>query len=135
MRHADSYGIVDRRLLFDRYLHRMSLKGMAIYLFLVIAADRDGRSYYSDRTIGGILRLSLSDIAAGRAELISVGLVEYRAPNLWVKSLSQATGGSSSVGSWPSRHSGRRALLDPVPIRGVVPEALKAIIRSLEERT
>jgi hypothetical protein len=141
MRHAASYGIVDRKLLFDRYLHRMSLKGMALYLFLALAADREGRSYYGDRSIAEILRFSLSELAAARGELIAADLVDYRAPYWWVRSLSAPMPQSRqcnhrSIEPLPvSRPSSTdRPPCDPVPIRGMVPEALKALILSLEGR-
>lgn len=129
MRSAASYGIVDRRLLFDRHLHRMSLEGMALYLFLVLAADREGRSYYGDRSIGEILRLSLPDLAAARADLIRAGLIRYQRPNWWVK------GFSSRAQPPPSEHrpcAAPRHSHEPLPIRGVVPGALRDLIRTLE---
>lgn len=126
MRHAASYGIVDRQLLFGRYLHRMSLEGMALYLFLVLAADREGRSYYGDRSIGEILRLPPAALSCARGELVSLGLVAHRAPNWWVKELSAA-----AAPSCRSKASGVGPDA-PVPIRGAVPDALRALIRSLE---
>lgn len=131
MRSAASYGIVDRKLLFDRYLHRMSPEGMALYLFLVLAADREGRSYYGDRSIGEILRLSPPGLAAARAELLAAGLIAYRAPNWWVKNLSSPAKALPPLEPRPcaSSHPSR----EPAPIRGAVPGALRELIRSLEE--
>lgn len=127
MRHATSYGIVDRKLLFDRYLHRMSLEGMALYLFLVLAADREGRSYYGNRTIGEILRLSPVSLAAARAGLIAAGLIVYRAPNWWVKGLSLPSPFSEDRSrAFPSSSS------EFTPTRGIVPDGLKSLLRSLE---
>lgn len=154
MRYAVSYGIVDRRLLFDRYLHRMSLEGMAVYLFLVIAADKEGKSYYRDSSIADILRLSPSSIASARAQLFAAGLIDYRAPNWWLKNLRapspgecQTTPSSRVAGqvrsrtafgaSSPLQHSEeqQRPSGDLRAVRGIVPEALKALIRSLEEKS
>lgn len=98
---------------------------MAIYLFLVLAADRDGRSYYRDTSIAGILRLSPSEIAAGRSELLAADLIDYRAPSWWVKNLSKPAHCPRLPLSRPS---------DLQTIRGAVPEALKELIRSLEGR-
>lgn len=131
MRHAASYGIVDRKLLFDQHLHRMSLEGMALYLFLILAADREGRSYYGDGAIAGILRLSPSGLAIARDELVSGGLIAYRAPNWWVKGLSSLAQPPPPPAHRPCasfRPSG-----EPAPVRGIVPEALRELIRSLEE--
>lgn len=149
MRRAASYGIVDRRLLFGRYLHRMSLEGMATYLFLVLAADRDGRSYYRDSTIGEILRLGASAIAKARSELLAAGLIDYRAPDWWLKSLSAEPAPLSPPAVRPVGRRGPPGPAapprgqacppavppqsDPRPIRGAVPAALRELIRSLEE--
>lgn len=132
MRHAASYGIVDRKLLFDRHLHRMSLEGIALYLFLVLAADREGRSYYGDRSIGEILRFSPDELIAARAELIAAGLIAYRTPNWWVKGFSSLAQPPPLPAHRPCASS--RLSGEPAPIRGAVPEALRELIRSLEER-
>lgn len=133
MRQAKSYSIVDHALLHGGYLARTSQNALALYLFLVVVGDRDGRSYYNDRSIGDILRLSLSELATARAELVSAGLIEYHAPNWWVKSLSSPTRALSPPA--PGHGAFPRPSREPVSVRGMVPEALKAIIRSLEERT
>ena len=137
MRHATSYGIVDRRLLFDRHLHRMSLEEMALYLFLVLAANREGQSYYGDRTIGEILRLSLPKLAAARTELVTAGLVAYSAPNWWVKSLPESEKPSPQCEYRKISASCTviRPSHEPAPIRRVVPEALKTLLQTLEEKS
>lgn len=130
MREAASYGIVDRRLLFDRYLNRMSHKGMALYLFLILAADREGRSFYGDRSIAETLNLSPADIDGARRELIDAGLIDYRRPYFWVKTLSASRIRSCST----AKSSGScRPTSEPKPIRGIVPAGLKQLIKSLEE--
>lgn len=130
MREAKSYGIVDRRLLFDRYLNRMSHEGMALYLFLILAADRDGRSFYGDRSIEEILRLTPSDLSEARSELVEAGLVDYRRPYFWVKTLSAPRPQSRSV----KKDTGVcRPASEPQPIRGIVPAGLRLLIRSMEE--
>ncbi len=101
---------------------------MALYLFLVLAADREGRSYYRDRSIGEILRLSPSELAVTRAELIGAGLIAYRAPNWWIRGLSRPPPSPAGRPASPCHYGG------PVPIRGIVPEALKQLLQSLEEK-
>jgi hypothetical protein len=130
MREAASYGIVDRRLLFDRYVHRMSHKGMALYLFLILAADREGRSFYGDRSIASILKLSPLELEEARKELIDAGLADYRRPYFWVKTLT-----TSLPRSRPAAGSAgtRRPASEPEPLRGIVPAGLKLLIKSLED--
>lgn len=131
MRQAKSYGIVDRKLLFDRYLHRISIEGLALYLFLCVVGDRDGRSYWGDRSIGDILRFSSSKLESARSELIEARLIDYRAPYWWVRSLSSPRRSHGKQRAKPParvpRPSGELA-----PIRGVVPAELKALLRDLE---
>lgn len=133
MRQASSYGIVDRRLLFDRYLHQMSHKGTALYLFLVLAADRNGRSYYSDRSIGEILRLSPSDISGARTELIGAGLIDYQRPNWLVKNLSRP-GMPPRQGTVIQSCAPLRSPGELQPVRGIVPDGLRMLLKSMEEQ-
>ena len=53
---------------------------MILYLFLVVVGDRQGRSFYSDRSITEILRLSAPQLYHAREQLISEGLISYRRP-------------------------------------------------------
>ena len=80
MRWARSYSIIDHQILHGGYLHRLSHESMILYLFLVVVADRQGRSFYSDRSITEILRLSGPKLHQAREGLISEGLIGYRRP-------------------------------------------------------
>ena len=62
---------------------------MALYLFLVVVGDRDGRSFYGEATLGEILRLGPPALAAARSALRSEGLIDFRRPYWWVRSLSR----------------------------------------------
>lgn len=136
MRHAASYGIVDRKLLFDKYLHRLSLEAMAVYLFLILAADRDGRSFYSNASIIEILRLPGLKLSHARQELIEANLIRYRRPYWWVESLTRARSPRLLSRSEPAlQRESRPSCPAPVSIRHAVPEALRELIRSLEKRS
>ncbi len=87
MRWARSYSIIDHQILHGRYLHRLSHESMILYLFLVVVGDRHGRSFYSDRSITEILRLSGPKLHQARDELISEGLIGYRRPYWEVKNI------------------------------------------------
>ena len=89
MRWARSYSIIDHQILHGRYLHRLSHEAMALYLFLVVVGDRQGRSFYADRSITEILRLSGPRLHQAREELIQEGLISYRRPYWEVKNLPQ----------------------------------------------
>lgn len=92
MRWAKSYSIIDHNFLHLGYLHRLSHKSLILYLFLVIVGDKDGRSFYSERTIMEILRLGQKELYQARQELLKEDLIDYRSPYWWVKNI---TGGKS----------------------------------------
>jgi hypothetical protein len=87
MRWARSYSIIDHQILQGGYLHRLSHEAMILYLFLVVVGDRQGRSFYADRSITQILRLTISALQQAREELIAEGLIGYRRPYWEVKNL------------------------------------------------
>jgi hypothetical protein len=89
MRWAKSYSIVDHQLLHGGYLHRLSQAAMSLYLFLVVVGDRQGRSFYSEVSIMEILRLPEEAFTAARLQLLQEGLIDYRRPHWWVKTLTQ----------------------------------------------
>ena len=69
---------IDHRLR-DR-LDALSLEAMALLLFLHLAADQTGCSFWADATIARKLGLPESEILQARAQLVAQGLVAYRAP-------------------------------------------------------
>jgi len=89
MRWARSYSIIDHQILHGGYLNRLSHESMVLYLFLVVVGDRQGRSFYSDRLITEVLRLSCPMLDRARKELVSEGLINYRMPYWEVKNISQ----------------------------------------------
>ena len=62
---------------------------MVLYLFLVVVGDREGRSYYSDRSVTEILRVSAPGLERARKELIAEGLIHYQRPYWKVKNIPQ----------------------------------------------
>jgi len=87
MRTARSYSIVDHQLYHGGYLHRLSHEAMALYLFLAVVGDREGRSFYGEASLCEILRLTSAELNASRAALLGEGLIDYRKPYWWVRSL------------------------------------------------
>ena len=132
MRQARSYSIVDHALLHGGFLARLSHGALALYLFLVVVGDRDGRSFYKDASICSILRLSASKLCLARGELVASGLIDFRSPSTWVKSLSQRK--TPSTTSLPSPSPAQRPSDDLTPLRGLVPKGLTSLLQSLETR-
>jgi hypothetical protein len=75
---SGSFGWVDHRLLRDGHLARLGPVEAALYLFLVLAADRQGISYYRLESIGQRLgRLSWHDVRQARERLVARGLIAF----------------------------------------------------------
>ena len=67
---------IDQRLVRDKLIGLCGTDALVLYLFLVIVADAQGLSYYSDHSI--LCRLSLSDrsrFTQARAELQRLGWI------------------------------------------------------------
>ncbi len=82
-----AFSWVDHRLVRDRHISRCSHEALALYLFLVTVADAEGLSYYSDSSVGQLLDMNESTLAAARRELCRGGLIAYRNPLYQVLSL------------------------------------------------
>lgn len=79
-RQAKSYSMVDHHLLHGGYLRRLTHKAMALYLFLTVVADREGRSFYSQRSVANILRMDDFELNRARRELVNERLIDYQQP-------------------------------------------------------
>jgi hypothetical protein len=69
---------LDHRLR-DR-LHELSLEAIALLVFLHLAADRTGCSFWADATIAKKLGVREGDVIQARSQLVAKGLVAYRYP-------------------------------------------------------
>jgi hypothetical protein len=69
---------LDHRLR-DR-LHELSLEAIALLVFLHLAADRTGCSFWADATIAKKLGVREGDVIQARSQLVAKGLVAYRSP-------------------------------------------------------
>ena len=72
-----SFGWLDHRLLRDGILSRLTLEEMGVYLFLVLAADRHGTSFYRKEKICDALGLSWDQFESARERLIERGLIAF----------------------------------------------------------
>jgi hypothetical protein len=80
---------VDQRVVRDGYVFRADSEALGLYLVLVTVADRNGLSYYRDRSLGKLLSCNEGRIGMLRRKLIGAGLIAYRRPFYQVLSLSQ----------------------------------------------
>ena len=66
-----------------------------LYFFLVAVADQDGLSFYGDRRVAALLKLSAAGLDQARRGLERKDLVRYRAPLYQVLSVPDAPSTSS----------------------------------------
>jgi hypothetical protein len=97
---------LDQRLVRENFLRHGEPAAWALYLVLVIVADAQGLSYYSEATLSRLLQLDLVTLAQARQQLVRAELLAYHRPLYQVLALppaaavpaSQRSGQSLSVG-------------------------------------
>lgn len=71
---------VNRRLVYDKHIGRMSHPQLVLYLFLECVSDVQGLSYYSDQRICQDLRLRREELREARTALIAGHYLLYQPP-------------------------------------------------------
>lgn len=87
---ASGFGWVDHRLVRDHHVERCSHAALALYLFLVVVADGEGVSWWSERSLSGRLGMDVDRLRQARTELEAADLVAYEAPVWQVLQLREA---------------------------------------------
>jgi hypothetical protein len=131
MRWARSYGIVDHQLLHGRYLHRMSHAAMSLYLFLCVVSDSQGKSFYGERTISEILRLSPVQFQTALSELLHLHLIDYRRPYFWLLNLEVPHERRYGENKIPEGSGGSVIEADRPKNKSDPPQSLAVILRRL----
>jgi hypothetical protein len=72
-----SFAWVDHRLLRNGYLSITTHEDLALYLFLVLAADRNGVSFYRKEKICDALNLDFRQFEVARDHLIDFKLIAF----------------------------------------------------------
>jgi Helix-turn-helix domain len=122
----EGFSWIDRRFLRHGFSHLLSSTEILLYWFLCSVADKHGLSYYSDRRISTILKLSPGSIDHARQGLIRRDLVLYRAPLYQVLALPCSSARGQKVPSFPAIASSPRRSSQPElrPIREILRELL-----------
>lgn len=84
---GQSFAFILHRFLRDGFLQILSRDQLALYVFLVLAANREGVSFYRYDAICSILALSLDDYIAARNSLIHMDLIAFDGSRFQVLSL------------------------------------------------
>lgn len=72
-----SFAWIDHRLVRNGYLAVMTHQDQSLYLFLALAADRHGVSFYRKEKICDLLGLDFSAFEVARDRLIGLGLLAF----------------------------------------------------------
>ncbi len=76
-----SFAWIDHRLLRNGFLEVMTHQDQVLYLFVVLAADRHGVSFYRKEKICEALGLGFSEFEVARDRLIDLGLIAFEPYN------------------------------------------------------
>ena len=76
-RTGKSFCFIPHRFLTDGFLQSLTRHELALYLFLVLASDKNGLSYYGDKSICSKLGLKEQDYIFARSCLIHKDLIVY----------------------------------------------------------
>ncbi len=93
---------VDRRFISQGFGGETSQHELLLYFFLCAASDHRGLSFYSDRRLIALLRLSQDRLDFARRTLEKRDLISYRYPLYQVLSLPEEQHGTVSPESEPS---------------------------------
>jgi len=84
---GQSFAFVPHHLLRGGFLASMSHHQRSLYLFLVLAADRNGVSFYGYDRICSVLEMTLDDYLVARKGLIDLDLLAFDGSRFQVLSL------------------------------------------------
>lgn len=71
------FSFIPHRFLVDGFLASLNQKEILLYLFLVLASDRQGLSFYSYDSICSLLQLTLDQYVEARDGLIEKDLIAF----------------------------------------------------------
>jgi hypothetical protein len=81
------FAFVPNRFLRDGFFAQLSPLQRSLYLFLVLAADRNGVSFYGLARIGSLLEVPVDDVLDARDRLIDLDLLAFDGTRFQVLSL------------------------------------------------
>ncbi|MBW2621180.1 MAG: hypothetical protein JRC56_07615 [Deltaproteobacteria bacterium] len=71
------FSFIPHRFVLDGFLAALGQKELLLYLFLILASDRFGLSFYSYDSICTLLELSLDEYIASRNSLMDKDLIAF----------------------------------------------------------
>ena len=117
-----SFAFIEHRFLRDRFWESLSHSELLLYVFLILAADRNGVSYYSYDKIYSLLRISMDEYLDARNALIDKDLIAFDGYFFQVLSLPEEPV-NQSLRLLKSQQQMER--YDPATIRNLIGQSLK----------
>lgn len=115
-----SFAFIEHRFLQDGFWGSLSHHELLLYLFLVIAADRIGLSYYSYDKICTLLRISVDEYILARDMLIDKDLIAFDGTLFQVLSLPDSVWTSTEA----LKTSAQMQKHDPATVRQLITKSL-----------
>jgi hypothetical protein len=84
---AGTFGFIEHRFLKEGFFYTLTHHELLLYLFLVLAADRNGLSFYSYDKICTLLRITVDEFIPARDGLIYKDLLAFDGRTFQVLSL------------------------------------------------
>jgi len=106
------FSFIPHRFLRKGFLASLNQKELLLYLFLIMASDRNGLSFYSYDKICTLLELSLEEYMASRNSLIEKDLIAFDGTLFQVLSL-------------PQKQPERRKRRDRSPVKQLIQQVMK----------
>lgn len=117
-----SFAFVEHRFLREGFFQSLTHHELLLYLFLVLAGDRKGLSYYSYDKICTLLRISVDEYLPARNALIDKDLIAFDGRLFQVLSLPQHPSISPPK---PLKTKGEMEKYDPATINSLIAQSLK----------
>lgn len=106
------FAFIPHRFLTDGFLSSLSSCELLLYLFLVLVSDAKGLSFYSNKTICQLLKISPKTLKAARQALIVSDLIAFEAPLYQVLELPRGTGETKKSTAHPAGSSSTSSFSD-----------------------
>jgi len=116
-----SFGFIPHRFLTDGFLAALSQHELLLYLFLILAADRYGLSFYSCNSICSLLGLTVDQYLKARDGLVRKDLIAFDGTIFQVLSLPEPL--NTYRRQQPRSPRGK----DPVSIAQVLQQSLRGL--------
>lgn len=119
---SGGFSFIQHRFLLDGFLESLTMAELSLYVFLVIAGDRNGVSWYGYDRICSMLRMDLELYLEARNGLIDKDLVAFDGSRFQVLSLpKRPVAGAGRV----LKTSDDMAANDPASIRNLIHRSLE----------